>query len=321
MKAAYIGGWGTWEPRGRDGRTSTPSSRWRGPGTCTGPRVCSPPGTRIWRRDLVQETFGRLYVRWGRVSRAENRPTRRPCSPAPSSHTSGGAAAGSGTDVFPGLPGAGDGDASLRLTLLDALARLPAKDRAVVVLRYWDDRSVEQTADLLGVSSAAVRTRCSRALGRLRDLLGEDLSEYARPQASAVRAAACPRLSTARLDSLCGKGGSPCSKPIVPTPSRTVCPQPCATPVTTSRPIARPSSPPGVPVGGGLCCGAGLQSWAEWPGSPWPGWAGRWFSRRTTRPPPRRPWSNCGRSRSVRSGTGRGAGCRSVTRPLPHGPA
>lgn len=83
--------------------------------------------------------------------------------------------------MFPDLPGAGDGDASLRLTLLDALARLPAKDRAVVVLRYWDDRSVEQTADVLGVSSAAVRTRCSRALGRLRELLGEDLSEYARP--------------------------------------------------------------------------------------------------------------------------------------------
>ncbi|CAM5643355.1 SigE family RNA polymerase sigma factor OS=Streptomyces tendae OX=1932 GN=GUR47_15760 PE=3 SV=1 [Streptomyces tendae] len=83
--------------------------------------------------------------------------------------------------MFPGLPGAGDGDASLRLTLRDALARLPAKDRAVVVLRYWDDRSVEQIAGLLSVSSAAVRTRCSRALGRLRDLLGEDLSEYARP--------------------------------------------------------------------------------------------------------------------------------------------
>ncbi|MET8823687.1 sigma factor-like helix-turn-helix DNA-binding protein, partial [Streptomyces rochei] len=55
----------------------------------------------------------------------------------------------------------------------------PAKDRAVVVLRYWEDRSVEETADVMNVSSAAVRTRCSRALGRLRELLGEDLAEYA----------------------------------------------------------------------------------------------------------------------------------------------
>ncbi len=46
------------------------------------------------------------------------------------------------TDVFPDLPGAPDGDAPLRLTLLDALARLPAKDRAVIVLRYWEERSV-----------------------------------------------------------------------------------------------------------------------------------------------------------------------------------
>ena len=60
-------------------------------------------------------------------------------------------------------------------------ARLPAKDRAVVVLRYWEDRSIEETAQVMNASSAAVRTRCVRALGRLRELLGEDLGEYARP--------------------------------------------------------------------------------------------------------------------------------------------
>lgn len=133
--------------------------------------------------DLVQETFGRLYVRWGRVSRAENPAAyaQTVLTRAFLAHQRRRSGRERATDVFPDLPGAGDGDASLRLTLLDALARLPAKDRAVVVLRYWDDRSVEQTADVLGVSSAAVRTRCSRALGRLRELLGEDLSEYARP--------------------------------------------------------------------------------------------------------------------------------------------
>ncbi|MEU4141980.1 SigE family RNA polymerase sigma factor [Streptomyces parvulus] len=133
--------------------------------------------------DLVQETLGRLYLRWGRVARVEN-----PAAYAQTvltrtflAHQRRRSSGERATDVLPDLPGAGDGDASLRLTLLDALARLPAKDRAVVVLRYWEDRSVEQTADVLGVSSAAVRTRCSRALGRLRELLGEDLSEYARP--------------------------------------------------------------------------------------------------------------------------------------------
>jgi len=84
------------------------------------------------------------------------------------------------TDVLPDMPADGR-DMPLRLTLLEALARLPAKDRAVVVLRYWEDRSIEETAQAMNASSAAVRTRCVRALGRLRELLGEDLGEYARP--------------------------------------------------------------------------------------------------------------------------------------------
>ncbi|WP_193511914.1 SigE family RNA polymerase sigma factor [Streptomyces griseoloalbus] len=130
--------------------------------------------------DLVQETFGRLYARWGRVSRADN-----PAGYAQTvltrtflAHQRRRSSRERATDVFPDVPGAVDGDAPLRLTLLAALARLPAKDRAVIVLRYWEDRSIEQTADVLNVSSAAVRTRCVRALGRLRELLGEDLSEY-----------------------------------------------------------------------------------------------------------------------------------------------
>ncbi|MEV5016875.1 SigE family RNA polymerase sigma factor [Streptomyces sp. NPDC053780] len=133
--------------------------------------------------DLVQEALGRLYLRWGRVARVENPAAyaQTVLTRAFLAHQRRRSSGERATDAFPDLPGAGDGDASLRLTLLDALARLPAKDRAVVVLRYWEDRSVEQTADVLGVSSAAVRTRCSRALGRLRELLGEDLSEYARP--------------------------------------------------------------------------------------------------------------------------------------------
>ncbi|MEV5804341.1 SigE family RNA polymerase sigma factor [Streptomyces parvulus] len=133
--------------------------------------------------DLVQETFGRLYLRWARVARVENPAAyaQTVLTRAFLAHQRRRSSGERATDVLPDLPGAGDADPSLRLTLLDALARLPAKDRAVIVLRYWEDRSVEQTAEVLGVSSAAVRTRCSRALGRLRGLLGEDLSEYARP--------------------------------------------------------------------------------------------------------------------------------------------
>lgn len=64
-------------------------------------------------------------------------------------------------------------DPVVRLDLLDALGRLSALDRAVVVLRYWDDRSVADTAVDLGLSETAVRTRARRALQRLRPLLAE----------------------------------------------------------------------------------------------------------------------------------------------------
>lgn len=63
--------------------------------------------------------------------------------------------------------------------LLDALRKLPPKDRAVVVLRYWEDLSVTETADVLNVSSAAVRTRSTRALARLRVQLGDNIGEFA----------------------------------------------------------------------------------------------------------------------------------------------
>ncbi|MEU1159684.1 SigE family RNA polymerase sigma factor [Streptomyces sp. NPDC090075] len=131
--------------------------------------------------DLVQEALGRIYVRWGRVSRVGN-----PAGYAQTvltrtflAHRRRFSSRERIRDSFPEAADA-DADPSLRLTLLDALAQLPAKDRAVVVLRYWEDRSVHETADALNVSSAAVRTRSVRALARLRELLGEDLAEYAR---------------------------------------------------------------------------------------------------------------------------------------------
>jgi RNA polymerase sigma factor (sigma-70 family) len=71
------------------------------------------------------------------------------------------------------------GDPALRLALFEALSKLSPRDRAIVVLRYWEDRSVEETANVLGVRSGAVRTRSSRALQRLRSLLGNDIQEFA----------------------------------------------------------------------------------------------------------------------------------------------
>ncbi|MFD0143720.1 MULTISPECIES: SigE family RNA polymerase sigma factor [unclassified Streptomyces] len=61
----------------------------------------------------------------------------------------------------------------LRVTLLAALAELTPRARAMVVLRYWEDLSVETVASLLRCSEATVKSTCSRSLARLRDHLGE----------------------------------------------------------------------------------------------------------------------------------------------------
>jgi DNA-directed RNA polymerase specialized sigma24 family protein len=44
----------------------------------------------------------------------------------------------------------------------------------VVVLRHWEDRSVDTVAEILGVSPSVVKMRNARALERLRALLRED---------------------------------------------------------------------------------------------------------------------------------------------------
>jgi RNA polymerase sigma-70 factor (sigma-E family) len=61
----------------------------------------------------------------------------------------------------------------MRVVVLDALATLPPSARAVVVLRYWSDLSVEQVAAMLGCSEGNVKSQSARALDKLRVLLGD----------------------------------------------------------------------------------------------------------------------------------------------------
>ncbi len=61
----------------------------------------------------------------------------------------------------------------LRLVVLDALAQLGPRSRAAVILRYWEDLSVDQVAALMDCNAGTVKSLCSRALDRLRPLLGD----------------------------------------------------------------------------------------------------------------------------------------------------
>ncbi|NGN64972.1 SigE family RNA polymerase sigma factor [Streptomyces sp. A7024] len=125
--------------------------------------------------DLVQTALARVYASWVRVRGADNRDAyvrtvlvrahiaqrrRKSSGERPVAAPPDGAARGT--------------DPALRVALLQALARLPAKDRAVLVLRYWEDRSVQQTAADLGLRPGTVRNRSMAALARLRELLGDE---------------------------------------------------------------------------------------------------------------------------------------------------
>ncbi|MGI5356583.1 SigE family RNA polymerase sigma factor [Streptomyces sp. CA-252508] len=129
--------------------------------------------------DLVQETLGRMYASWGRMARIDS-PAAYAQTVLVRTYLTQRRRRSSGERPLAELPettaGRGD-DPALRVALLDALARLAPKDRAVVVLRYWEDRSVEETAAAMNVSAAAVRTRSTRALARLREQLGGSMAE------------------------------------------------------------------------------------------------------------------------------------------------
>ena len=127
-------------------------------------------GDRSAAEDLVQSTLVRAYVAWHRVRDEDARDGyvrrimvresyRRPARTMP----------------VLGEPGLHEphGPVEDRLDLFPLLAALPHQQRAVVVLRYYEDLSERDIADALGCSPGSVKRHASRALGTLRSRLAD----------------------------------------------------------------------------------------------------------------------------------------------------
>jgi len=130
-------------------------------------------GDRHSAEDLVQTALAKLYLSWDKVQRRElldgyvrrimvnehNSLWRRAWKRKEVS-----------TDSVPDHAGVYDRpDHGERSALWEFVQTLPRKQRAVVVLRYYEDMSEAEVADVMGISVGTVKSQSSRALAALRE--------------------------------------------------------------------------------------------------------------------------------------------------------
>jgi RNA polymerase sigma-70 factor (sigma-E family) len=128
--------------------------------------------------DAVAGALARLYLRWNKVTAPDayartmvvraaigekRRPWRR-------EHSAG--------DMLPDVPGPDpSGHVDERLRLAAALRQVPPRQRAVLVLRFLEGLSVEETAEVLGCRTGTVKSQSARGLDTLRAVLAaEDIT-------------------------------------------------------------------------------------------------------------------------------------------------
>lgn len=128
-------------------------------------------GDRSLAEDLVQTALARTYLAWGRIREphAVDAYTRRVLVTTYATWWRRKWKGEVPQERLPDVAGPDPyGQVDTGLGLRAALARLPRRQRAVVVLRYWEDRSEAEVAELLGISVGTVKSQAARALAKLR---------------------------------------------------------------------------------------------------------------------------------------------------------
>jgi len=135
-------------------------------------------GDQHTAEDLVQTALAKLYLSWDKVQRRElidgyvrriivnehNSLWRRAWKRRELS-----------TDSVPDRPTGEDRhDEGRSAALWEFVQTLPRKQRAVIVLRYYEDLSEAETADILGISIGTVKSQASRALAGMRARVREN---------------------------------------------------------------------------------------------------------------------------------------------------
>jgi RNA polymerase sigma-70 factor (sigma-E family) len=140
-------------------------------------------GDQHLAEDLVQSALARTHRSWRRLHDSDNAEayTRKVMYHLQVAWWRRGKVA----EVLPGeLPDrsrGGDhaGVSALKLSLRAALLRLSDKQRAVLVLRFFEDRTEAETAEVLGVTVGTVKSQTSKALARMRAIAPELSDLYA----------------------------------------------------------------------------------------------------------------------------------------------
>jgi RNA polymerase sigma-70 factor (sigma-E family) len=131
-------------------------------------------GDRGAAEDLLQDVLARMYVAWPRISEPEAYARQALAHRATNRWRNRSRRKEVALTDEHDVPVAGP-EPTRRDELMAALAELSDRQRTTVVLRFYEDYTVEQTAAAMNCSVGTVKSQTARALPRLRELL--DLAE------------------------------------------------------------------------------------------------------------------------------------------------